>query len=70
MCQYACLPAPKTVRSCTECLFLRSIVDASAVRKAVTSSALIKPVDVLALCLEINISADTCGVSKVIQKSK
>lgn len=40
MCQYACFPAPKTTRSWTFVLFLNSIVDASAVRKAVISSAL------------------------------
>ena len=44
MCQYACLPAPKTVTSCTEWRFFSSIVDARAVLNAVTSSALIKPV--------------------------
>jgi hypothetical protein len=44
MCQYACLPAPKTVRSCTLWRFLRSMVEARAVRKAVTSSALTRPV--------------------------
>ena len=44
MCQYACLPAPNTVISCTDCRFFSSMVDASAVRKAVTSSALMRPV--------------------------
>lgn len=44
MCQYACFPAPKTVTSWTECRFLSSMVDARAVRKAVTSSALMRPV--------------------------
>ena len=44
MCQYACLPPPKTVTSWTDWRFLRSMVEARAVRKAVTSSALIRPV--------------------------
>lgn len=44
MCQYACFPAPKTVTSCTDCRFLMSIVLASAVRKAVNSSALMSAV--------------------------
>ena len=42
MCQYACFPAPKTTTSCTFARFLKSIVLASAVRKAVISSALIR----------------------------
>lgn len=36
------LPAPKTTTSCTLCRFLNSIVLASAVRKAVISSALMR----------------------------
>lgn len=43
MCQYACLPAPKTVTSWTDLRFLNSAVDAKAVRNAVSSSALITP---------------------------
>ena len=37
MCQYACFPAPKTVTSWTFARFLKSIVLARAVRKAVIS---------------------------------
>ena len=38
MCRYAGFPDPKTVTSCTECLFLNNIVLARAVRKAVISA--------------------------------
>lgn len=42
MCQYACAPAPKTVRVWTEARSLRSSVLASAVRKAVSVAALMR----------------------------
>ena len=42
MCQKACLPAPKTTTSCTFARFLKSMVLASAVRKAVISSAFMR----------------------------
>ena len=44
MCQYACLPAPKTVTSCTDWRVFSNIVEQSAVRNAVISSALSRPV--------------------------
>jgi hypothetical protein len=44
MCQYACLPAPKTVSVLRWVRRHNSKVEASAVRNAVISSALRKPV--------------------------
>ena len=49
MCQYACLPAPKTVMECTLWRFEKISVDAKAVRNAVSSSALMNPRGVPAL---------------------
>lgn len=43
ICQYACFPAPKTVIEWTFDLLWNIIVDANAVRKAVSSSAFMKP---------------------------
>lgn len=70
MCQYACLPAPKTVRSWTECRFLRSMVDARAVRKAVTSSALMRPDEIVSFdyFLAEDNSVCTCGVPKIVKQ--
>ena len=42
MCQYACLPAPKTAMECTFERLQKSAEAASAVRKAVSSSAFMK----------------------------
>lgn len=43
MCQYACLPAPKTVIVLTCLRLLKTNSDVSAVRNAVRSCALIRP---------------------------
>ena len=43
MCQYACFPAPNTVMEWTLERLEKRSVDANAVRKAVSSSALINP---------------------------